>query len=296
MAGVLVTGASGQLGAYLLRELQRRGTPLVAWGGPKATGEIGGIAVQSVDLGNPGETAGSFHAAQPEAVTHAAANARIDLCHSDPLQAERVNVAGTRTLVELCRQSRTRLVYVSTDLVFDGQRGGYREVDPPAPLSVYGRTKAAGETPVLEYKAGAVVRVSLMFGPPINGRPNFFQAQVQSLENRSPMTLFVDEWRTPLSFYAAARGLVAVAESDYCGLLHLGGPQRMSRYEMGLRLAAALGRDASVLRQARQADVPAPEPRPRDVSLDSSRFRLRFADVDWPEWNEALAAMGIPNA
>jgi dTDP-4-dehydrorhamnose reductase len=293
MAGILVTGASGQLGAYIVRELERQGTPLVAWGGPNATGEIAGAPVQTVDLGKPEEAACLFHAARPEAVIHAAAIARIDLCHSDPRQAERVNVTGTRTLVELCRQSRTRLVYVSTDLVFDGQRGGYQEVDPPSPLSVYGRTKAAGETPVLEYEAGAVVRVSLMFGPPVNGRPNFFQTQIRSLENRSPMTLFVDEWRTPLSFYAAARGLVAVAESDYCGLLHLGGPQRMSRYEMGQRLAAALGRDASVFRQARQADVPGPEPRPRDVSLDSSRFRRRFADVDWPGWNEALAAMGI---
>jgi dTDP-4-dehydrorhamnose reductase len=293
MAGILVTGATGQLGAYLLREFGRQGTPFTAWGGPNSAGETCGFPVQAVDLANPDEAARAFDAAQPTVAIHAAAIARIDLCHRDPELAERVNTAGTRALVELCRRTHARLVYVSTDLVFDGQRGGYQETDPPSPLSIYGKTKAAGEAPVREYEAGVVVRTSLMFGPPINGRPNFFQAQVRSLESGSPMTLFVDEWRTPLSFHAAARGLVAIAESDCYGLLHLGGPQRMSRYEMGQQLAAALGRDASVFRPARQADIPASEPRPRDVSLDSSRFRRRFPGVRWPEWNEALDAMGI---
>lgn len=293
MAGILVTGASGQLGAYLLRELGRRATPFTAWRGTSSAGGTCGFHIQAVDLANSDAAARAFDAAQPTVVIHAAAIARIDLCHSDPQLAERVNTSGTRTLVELCRRAHARLVYVSTDLVFDGQRGGYQETDALSPLSIYGKTKAAGEAPVREYEAGVVVRTSLMFGPPINGRPNFFQSQVRSLESGSPMTLFVDEWRTPLSFHAAALGLVAIAESDCCGLLHLGGPQRMSRYEMGQYLAGSLGRDASVFRPARQADIPASEPRPRDVSLDSSRFRRRFPDVSWPEWNEALGAMGI---
>src|SRR5262249_60235432 len=109
----------------------------------------------------------------------------------------------------------------------------------------------------------AALRVGLLVGPSLGGGPSFFDDQVAALRGRRPVRLFEDEWRTPLSLQTAAQAVVAVARSDFRGLLHVGGPERMSRLEMGRRLAAALGLDASVIIATRRQDAPAGEPRPR---------------------------------
>jgi dTDP-4-dehydrorhamnose reductase len=289
---VLLTGASGQLGGYLLRELTRSGLPVVAWSGSRA-GRAFGVPLEPMDLADADRLAAAFARARPALVLHAGALARVADCHRDPPRAGRVNVLGSTVLTELAARGGARLVLVSTDMVFDGERGWYREEDVPAPLSEYGRTKHAAEAPVLASPRGAVVRVSLLFGPTLVGRPSFFDEQVAALRQRKSVTLFEDEWRTPLSVAVAARALLALARSDYVGLLHLGGPERLSRLEMGLRLAESLGADPSAIVAAPRDRVPAPEPRPRDLSLDSSRWRKLFPGHPWPAWRDALREMGM---
>jgi dTDP-4-dehydrorhamnose reductase len=279
---VLVTGASGQLGSHLLRELRGR-ADLVAWSGSRR-GDLLGVPLVPVDLANPAELTAAFRAARPDAVVHCAALARIVDCYHDPERARLVNVAATAALAGECARSGARLVFVSTDLVFDGERGGYREDDPPAPLSVYARTKREAEDVAGAAPRAAVARVSLLYGPSLNGRASFFDEQTAALRERRNVTLFTDEWRTPLDLRTAARALAALAASEMTGLLHVGGPERLSRHEMGLRLAAALGADPSVIVAATRGAVPAPEPRPRDTSLDSSRWRAAFPDIPWPHY------------
>jgi dTDP-4-dehydrorhamnose reductase len=287
---ILVTGASGQLGAYLLRELQQQSDDVVAWSGSR-TGDLFGLPLHPVDLTDKDGLSAAFRSARPAVVLHTAALATVAHCYRDPAAARRINVEGSTHLAELAAQSKTRLVMVSTDLVFDGEQGWYREQDAPSPRSIYGQTKLAAEQAV-HAAGGVVVRVSLLFGPSLVGRPSFFVEQVAALRERRPCTLFEDEWRTPLGLAAAARGLLAVARSDYQGLLHLGGPERMSRLEMGRRLAAFLGSDPSVFAAGTRNSVPSTEPRPRDVSLNSSRWRQLFPQEEWPVWENALKEMG----
>jgi dTDP-4-dehydrorhamnose reductase len=293
MKRFLVTGASGSLGSYLVRHLRALGVPLVAWSGSR-DGDRFGVPLRPVDLADPDALAAAFAGARPDVVIHAAARARLDECHRDSAGAERVNSRGTATLAELAARAGARLLLVSTDLVFGGERGWYREADAPAPLSVYGRSKAAAEQVVLAQPRSLVVRVSLLFGPSITGRPGFFDQQVAALRAGRPLTLFADEWRTPLSLGTAAAALVEAAGADVTGLLHLGGPERLSRLEMGQRLAAWLGVEPSGIRASRREDVSAPEPRPRDTSLDSSRWRGLFPRHPWPAWQEALRELLPP--
>jgi dTDP-4-dehydrorhamnose reductase len=283
---VLITGASGQLGAYLLREL-RGGPGLAAWGGPTG-GECLGVRCRAVDLAEAAAVAAAFREDRPDVVLHAAAWARVADCHRDPEGAERVNAAGTRALAELAGDCGARLVLVSTDLVFDGEHAPYREDDPPAPLSVYGRTKARAEAALSGLPRGVVARVSLLYGPSLAGRPSFFDDQVRALRQGRLVKLFADEWRTPLDLATAARALVELAHSDVTGVLHIGGPERLSRLEMGRRLAQFLGAGGANIVAVRRDDMPAAEPRPRDVSLDSSRWRGLFPGLPWPAWEEAL--------
>jgi len=136
---------------------------------------------------------------------------------------------------------------------------------------------------------GLVVRVSLLFGPSVVGRPTFFDDQVTAARTGKAVALFMDEWRTPLSLKSAASALVALAQSEEAGILHLGGPERMSRLEMGERLAAFLRVDPSFIRAVRREESPSEESRPRDTSLDSSHWRALYPDHPWPSWEAALA-------
>jgi dTDP-4-dehydrorhamnose reductase len=286
----LVTGASGQVGAYLLHALGRAGLPAVAWSGSRA-GELFGFRLRPVDLGHTESLAAAFREAGPACVIHAAAHATIAQCARAPEAAWQVNVEATRRLADLAAAAGARFVLLSTDLVFDGERPSYREEDEPSPLSTYGRTKVAAERAVLAHPRGAVLRLSLLYGPALGGRPSFFDEQVAALRQGRPCPLFEDEWRTPLDLVTAAQGILDVARSDFRGVLHMGGPERMSRLEMGHRLATFLGADPSVFVPAVRAQAASPEPRPRDVSLDSSRWRGLSPGPDVPDWDAALRRM-----
>jgi dTDP-4-dehydrorhamnose reductase len=284
---LLLTGASGQLGGYLLRECRAGGASVIAWSG-RRRGELFGYPLHPVNLADPDAVAVAFRAARPDVVIHSAALAVVSACHRDPVQAEQINTHGSAVLAELADRAKVRLLHISTDMVFDGERGGYREDDEVRPVSVYGRTKAAGERAVLAHPRNLVVRVSLLFGPTCIDRPTFFDEQIAALREGRPIPLFHDEWRTPLSLLVAARGLRSLAASDHAGLLHFGGPERLSRLEMGQRLAAFLRCDSAALVSTSRTNAAAAEPRQRDLSLDCSRWRCLAPEQPWPTWNDAL--------
>jgi dTDP-4-dehydrorhamnose reductase len=275
---LLITGASGQLGGYLLMALRDAPEEVIAWSG-RQSGSLLGRVFHPVDLADPTAVAAAFAEAHPHLVLHVAANARVADCFRDPDQARRVNVDGTARLCALAHQHGARVVYVSTDMVFEGEHAPYREEDIPTPLSVYGRTKAAAEQAVLAEPGNAVVRLSLLEGPSVVGKPSFYDEQVQALQQGKPLKLFADEWRTPLALADAAQALLTITRSEFTGLIHVGGPERLSRFEMGRRLAARLGLSDEHLVPTRREDLPGREPRPRDLSLDSSRYRAQFATV-----------------
>jgi dTDP-4-dehydrorhamnose reductase len=275
----------------LVRELVEQGLDVLAWGHSRPA-TVCGITARPVDLTDTAGLSEALNEARPDAVIHAAAMAAVADCARDPGAADAVNAGGTRTLAEACDAAGVRLVYVSTDLVFDGEAAPYTECVVPGPLSVYGRTKVAGERAVLPFARHAVVRVSWMYGPSRIGRPNFFDNQVAALRNGEPVALFQDEWRTPLAFTTAARALTAVSSSDVDGILHVGGPERMSRLEIGRRLAAHLGIRDNRIESVGRTATPG-EARPRDVSLDSARWRTLFPKLTWPDFEQSLKEMGV---
>jgi dTDP-4-dehydrorhamnose reductase len=288
----LITGASGQLGGYLLRELQGSNESITAWSHSRS-GELFGFPLHPIDLGQREAVIAAFQQARPEIVLHLAAYPVVAECYRHPDVARRINTDGTALLAELATGAGARLVYVSTDMVFDGHKGHYREDDPAEPLSAYGRSKKDGEPPVLAAPRGTVARLSLMFGPTLIGRPYFFDLQLRRIQDGRTATWFEDEWRSPLGLQTGAQALLALGRSDVTGLIHIGGPERMSRWEMGKRLAEVYGLDPTLAVPVKQASVPTPEPRPRDLSLDSTRWRGLFPRQPWPTWEEALRGVSV---
>lgn len=287
---LLVTGVAGRLGEHVWQAAQSGGGRLVGWVSPRTAPRERSWEV--VDLAHPETIAAAFERAQPTHVLHLAALSTVAGCQAQPELARRVNVQASGELARLSRAAGARFVLASTDLVFGGDAAPYAIDAQPAPRQAYGLSKWRAEQEVLGVGGEvAVARLALLFGPTLGSGRGWFEQQLQALDlPGAPLPLFRDEWRTPLDYASAARGLLELVEArPATGLWHLGGPERLSRWEMGLRLARFLGRSPERFAGVSRDEIAAPEPRPADVSLDSSRWRSAFPHAPWPRYEEALA-------
>jgi dTDP-4-dehydrorhamnose reductase len=286
---VVLTGASGQLGAYLIEALRAAGHEVSAWSGTDQS-RRGEVELRPVDLADHSATAKALTEADPEVVVHAAAISAADAVRRDPGRGWAVNVTATTQIAAWCQRYDRRLLFTSTDLVFDGSRSWSREDDRAEPILAYGRTKRAAELAVIAVPRGLVARVSLLYGPSRTGRAAFFDTIVAGLRRGEPQTLFEDEFRTPLDWVSAAAILTRLAGAEIHGLIHVAGAERVSRFELIRRSASALGLDPALVRANRRAEAALAEPRPADVSLDTTRLARLLPDCQRPTIEEALRA------
>ena len=291
MTDFLVTGAGGALGSVLMRVLQSASRSSCGVVSPHGPTPFAG-QIWSADLCDPRTFRERLLALAPKVIVHLAAIAELSVAYADPEHARKLNVESTAVLLACAEKLGARFLFASTDMVFNGEQAPYGEDATPEPLSIYGRTKLEAECHVLTYKRGAVLRFPLMYGLPEAARkPTFFERTLDSLRSGQRVSLFTDDFRTPLWFDDAARACVRVADSEMRGVVHVGGPERLSRYEMGERMAAAIGAPLSLLQGASSRDLAVPEPRPRDVSLDSSRYRAQFSEDPGRAMHEALSLL-----
>jgi len=233
-----------------------------------------GSRALAADLEDASAVSRLLDAVRPQAVLHAAVLGRVDDCETRRDEAERVNARLPGLLAHGCHERGVRLVALSTDLVFAGDRPFVTESDPAGPRSAYGRTKRAGEEAVLLACPGAAVaRVALVLGRGHGPRATSSESVGRALRAGRPLQLFTDEYRTPIDPESVADALGRLVEGAGVGLYHLGGTERLSRYELGLRVARAFGLSASGIAASVQAEYQGPDARAPDVSLDSSRAR-----------------------
>ena len=260
---ILVTGASGFLAPFAVAALQARGNIVVT------TSRRAGDA--QVDLTASGMVAAVAEALAPDFVLHLAAISTIAECERHPDAARRVNV---RLPEQLAERFADRLLHASTDLVFDGRAAPFHEASATGPLSVYGCTKAEGEERVLQ-NGGRIARLPLLFGRDASGRGATASLR-KALGERRPVPLFTNEYRTPLHAADAAQGLAELIELRAGpGIVHLPGPERCSRWDLGRRWCALHQRDEALLQAAECQD----SLRPRDVSLAGSWRASRSLDA-----------------
>jgi dTDP-4-dehydrorhamnose reductase len=284
---ILLTGASGQLGAYLIDRLVGHGHDVIAWSGTDR-GDRRGVPFTPIDLADGEATEKALDRAEPDAIIHAAALSSAEAVRLDPPRASTINVDATSRIADWCDRHGRRLVFTSTDLVFDGSRAWNREDDPAEPILAYGRTKRLAEPAVLATPKGVVARLSLLFGPTRCGRPSFFDKAIDAMRIGQSQAFFEDEYRTPLDLRTAAEILVRLAEGELSGLIHVAGRERVSRFELMRRAATALGLDPSLVTPSRQSKARLPEPRPADVSMDTTRLASSFPGLERPTIEQAL--------
>lgn len=278
---IVVTGVTGQIGSRIAEYLSKDHEVI-------ATVRNSGIplpySVAEMDLANPASIFNLIKSARPDIVIHAAAITSPEICDKDRSLCTKINLEGTRRLAEACGEFSAKMVYLSTDLVFDGNGSLYTEDDIPNPLSVYAESKLKGEIAVRELLENSVVaRTSIVFGKGIFREDGFTYWLIGNLAKRKKLELYTDQYRSHFYIGDCARAVAELALKKLKGLYHLSSGNRESRYDFAMKVAKHLSLDGTLIIPAKMEMHGDMAKRPKDCSLDNRKL-LRETDFEpFPE-------------
>ncbi len=271
---VLVTGVKGQLGYDVVNELTKRGHEAV------------GVDVDEMDITDGDACRQVITEANPDAVIHCAAYTAVDAAEDNVDLCRRVNADGTRNIALVCRDLDIKMVYISTDYVFDGQ--GTRPWEPDDardPLNVYGVTKCEGEMAVEELvKKFFIVRIAWVFG--VNGK-NFIRTMLRLGEERGAVSVVDDQIGSPTYTYDLARLLVDMTESEHYGRYHATNEGFCSWYEFACEIFKQAGMAEVKVTPVDSSQFPAKAKRPMNSRMDKSKLAANGFEP-LPAWQDAL--------
>jgi dTDP-4-dehydrorhamnose reductase len=217
----IITGAAGLIGQYLVKTASRWAP---GW-------DVQGLSRAELDLTETVNVAARIPALKPDLLIHCAALSRTRDCEQDPEHARRINVEVTAHLAQLAQG--IPFIFLSSGEVFDGKSGWYNETDEPTPINIYGKTKLEAERVVLQNPRHTVVRIVLTAGTSQNGNRSFVEDMCRAATAGKDVTLYADEFRCPLPAGVIARAVWELVDRKQPGLYHLGGSERLSRWEIG---------------------------------------------------------------
>lgn len=256
-----ITGANGLIGNYLVQTAPRFAP---RW-------RVRALTRADFDLLDFAAVEREFEKDKPQLIIHCAAIANVADAQKHPALAHRVNVKTTKLLADLTAD--IPFIFFSTDLVFDGRTGNYHETDTVNPLHVYGETKAAAEEIVLQNPCHLVVRTTLNGGVSPSGRRGFNEQLRQSFRQTGQgMTLFTDEFRSPIPAVETARAVWELANQNRAGLYHIAGAEKLSRWQIGELLIKRWPEVTAKIQAGSAGDFSGP-PRALDTSLDISKVQ-----------------------
>lgn len=266
----LITGAGGMLGQAVMKELKEKGEAFV------------GLIHQELDVTDKARVLELFSSQKPNLVIHLAAWTDVDGCEREPEKAFTINEKGTENIALACAKNKARMIYLSTDFVFDGKKKSpYTEDDPPHPLNAYGRSKLGGEKKVREnLKSYGIIRSSWLFGP---GRDNFVTKILSLAKASVSLRLVEDQVGTPTYSGDLARALIRLITTAPQGIYHIANSGSASRYEWARAILEYSGYKEVEVIPIKYKDFSELAPRPSYSVLRSNRLALGL-----PHWRSAL--------
>lgn len=263
---ILVTGCNGLLGQNLVRlappEAEVAGLDLAENSLP-AVNEY-----YSVDLGDRKQVLEAVSAWQPQWIINAAAFTDVDGAETKRELCWRVNVTAVENLVYACRKVPAAIAHVSTDYIFDGNHGPYREQDPPNPIGYYGRSKLAGENVLTASEVPHVIaRTMVLYGYGLSVRPNFVTWLIAKLQNREGVRIVTDQFGNATLADELALALWRMVELNANGSYHVAGRDVISRYDFAMAIARVFALDPSLITAITTDQLQQAAPRPMKSGL-----------------------------
>ena len=284
---VLIIGASGFIGRYVSRRLAASGHSVASAFNSRPPADDG-AAWHRVEITDDAQLDALFHSSRPDAVIHLAAMADVGTAERNPQVATAVNATATESIARLSERHSARLVFVSTEYVFDGQHGPYLETAAPSPTTQYGRTKFEAEQSVAALcSRWSVLRTSIVYGWPAPGRRNFVPMLVDRLRRGEPYHGATNVYRSPVYVEHLVDGIVRIAEEAHAGIHHVAGSDWVTMYDFAVAVAVAVaekfGLDSSLV-------IPASAPADDRLGLDCART-MSALGLPHPGLAQGLAAM-----
>jgi dTDP-4-dehydrorhamnose reductase len=270
---LLITGASGLYGSKLAEIAEIRGHEIYSFNNQHPATH--GKPIQ-IDISDKTKVKTEIEKINPEIIIHAATMTDVDECEQNRELVWKINVDGTDAVAQAAKQTGSFLIYISTDYIFDGEKGCYKETDQPSPLNFYAYTKLKAEehvkTTVAEY---CIARPSVIYGAqPAAGKENFALWVLNKLNKKEQANVFADQWNTPTLNTSLAEMTLEIAERKLTGTYHLSGATRISRYDFAKALAKNFELDQSLLNPSSIKDFAFPAKRPKDSSLNTNKANL----------------------
>ena len=210
---------------------------------------------------------------KPDTIIHSAALTNVDECEKNKKLTEEINVIGTRSIAEAAKDNDAYLSYVSTDYVFDGSKGMYKEEDMTNPVNFYGQSKLYGEKAIKEINENYLIaRTSVIYGiKPASGKINFALWLIESLKKNQAVQVLTDQFISPTLNTNLAKMVLEASERRLNGIYHMAGASRASRFEFVIKLAEIFDLDKSLIKKSCISDINWVAERPKDSSLDVSK-------------------------
>lgn len=248
---VLITGSNGLLGQKLVKLLLDQGVDFVATA--RGTNRIDYLSTRfeycELDITNQDQVNEVIGNYQPNAVIHTAAMTNVDQCEQEQAGCRKLNVDAVKYLIEACERHDAHFIHLSTDFIFDGENGPYKEDDIANPISFYGQSKLDAEEIIKEAKCKwAILRTVLVYGiTPGMSRSNIILWVKENLENGKPLKIVDDQWRTPTLAEDLAMGCFLTAKKGATGVFNISGGEMLTPFDMAKKTAEYFNLDFSLV-------------------------------------------------
>lgn len=281
---ILVTGAAGFLGTKAMK-LLADDFELVGTDKEDSKGCL------KMDITKKEEVDFVVGKTMPDIILHIAAMADVDGCEEHKELANRINVLGTKNIAEACKKINAKVISFSTDFVFDGRKGNYKEDDFTNPLSYYARTKLDAENIVK--KSGVkyiIIRPEVLYGYNGDGSErSFVNWAYQNMKEGKEIKVVDDQFNTPTLIDDIANAVAVLIKKGREGIYHVAGPERLSRHEMAAKIAKVFGLDASFAKPIKSSELKQKAKRPVDSSLNTEK--LKREGIIMHDFEEGLRIM-----
>jgi dTDP-4-dehydrorhamnose reductase len=291
---ILVTGSNGLLGQKLVELISTRNEHLIATAKSKLVIDLPRGEFHPLDITNRSEVAKVIQEAKPDVVINTAAMTQVDQCETEQDKCWLNNVTAVENLVHACEQTKTHLVQVSTDFIFDGTNGPLDETAKPNPISFYGKSKLAAEVAVQKSNTDwAILRTVLVYGVTNDmSRSNIVLWVKKSLEEGKTINVVNDQWRTPTLAEDLAMGCYLAATKKVKGIYNISGDNMMTPYDIAIKTADFFGLDKSLIKQTDSTQFKQPAARPPKTGfiIDKAKRELGYQPHRFIDGLEVLNA------